>query len=251
VQVATSSSDVAILAANVVDRLIREVPTAVLALPTGRTPVELYRELVRRTSSGAIDWRGVRAFNLDEWVGVPADSAASYARFMLEHLYAHVNLPPSQRFIPSGMATDLARECRAYEEAIELVGGIDLAILGLGTNGHIGFNEPGTLFDVRTHVADVAEETRVANSYTFPPGQTPKQAITVGIATILDARQVLLLVTGSEKAEILRRAVAGPVDPVVPASALQRHPRVTIIGDPSAVGPLPERLREGQPSGCA
>jgi glucosamine-6-phosphate deaminase len=249
-RVAASPADVANLAADVVEELLREVPAAVLALPTGRTPVDLYRELARRTAAGAIDWWSVRAFNLDEWVGVPPDSPASYARFMLEHLYAHINLPASQRFIPNGLALDLAHECREYEDAIAQVGGFDLAILGLGTNGHIGFNEPGTPFDVTTHVADVAAETRQANAYTFTSGQTPRQAITVGIATILGARQILLLVTGSEKAEILGRAFAGPVDPVVPASALQRHPRVTIIGDPSAVGHLSEHLREGQPSAC-
>ncbi len=237
-------SSVAVAGADVVEELITERPDAVLALPTGRTPIDLYRELVRRTRLGRIDWSRVRAFNLDEWVGVPADSEASYASFMNEHLYAHVNMPATHRFIPNGLAPDLDGECRQYEDAIESVGGIELAILGIGRNGHIGFNEPGTPFEVRTHVATVSADTRAANAYSFPGGDPPSSAITVGIATIMLARRIVLLATGDEKALILRRALEGAVDVSVPASVLQRHSNVTIIADERAGSLLPRPVSE-------
>jgi glucosamine-6-phosphate deaminase len=242
---------VAMAAADFIERLFTMSPSAVLALPTGRTPVLLYQELVHRSGVGRIDWRQVRTFNLDEWVELSGDAPGSYARFMSEHLFTHVDNPPSQCFIPNGTAVDLDAECRRYEAAIDSAGGIDLAILGLGNNGHIGFNEPGTRFDARTHVAVVAEETREANAYSFPDRPPPTRAITVGIATILRARQILLLVTGSEKAEILQRALYGAVDESVPASVLQRHGDVTILADAGAASCLPASAREGQPSSCA
>lgn len=240
IQISEDSSGVASAAADIVEELVRLRPNAVLALPTGRTPIELYEELVRRSKLGRIDWSAVRAFNLDEWVGVRPDSEASYARFMAERLYAHVNIPRSQCFIPNGTATDLNRECRKYEDAIDTAGGIDLAILGIGRNGHIGFNEPGTPFDSRTHVATVSEDTRRANAYAFRSDDPPRQAITVGIATILQSRRIILLVTGSEKAEILYQALHGPIDIAVPASVLQRHPKVTVTADRAASSLLPQ-----------
>jgi glucosamine-6-phosphate deaminase len=244
-RVVDEAAAVALVAADIVERLVAITPLAVLALPTGRTPIELYRELVRRSDDGRIDWRQVRSFNLDEWVGLAGDAPGSYARFMREHLYSHINIAPENCFIPNGAAADLDAECLRYEAAIDRAGGIDLAVLGIGKNGHIGFNEPGTPFDVRTHVALVADETRQANAYSFPDGQPPNRAITVGVATILRARQILLLVTGEEKAEILQQSVFGQVDVAVPASVLQRHADVTIIADGDAARGLPSRATKG------
>jgi glucosamine-6-phosphate deaminase len=251
IRVVDDAVAVATLGADIVERLITSEPSTVLALPTGRTPVLLYQELVRRSGAGKIDWRRVRTFNLDEWVGLSRDAPASYAHFMREHLFGQVNIPSSQTFIPNGTADELDAECRTYETAIDSAGGIDLAILGLGNNGHIGFNEPGTSFDSRTHVAVVADATREANAYSFPDRRPPTRAITVGVATIFRSRQILMIVTGSEKAAVLRRSLYGPVDESVPASVLQRHDKVTIIADAGAASWLPSHAYEGQPSGCA
>lgn len=238
VRVGADPVDTARLAADVVEGVIRETPDAVLALPTGRTPLPLYADLARRYAAGRVDFGRVRAFNLDEWVGVPPNAPGSYARFMDENFYARVNLPPEHRHIPNGMAPDLDAECARYEAEIRDAGGLDLAVLGIGRNGHIGFNEPGTPPDSRTHVAHVAEDTRRVNAYGFPDGRPPERALTVGIATIMDAREILLIVTGAEKADILARAFSGPVSADVPASILQRHPKVVIVGDRAATSTL-------------
>jgi glucosamine-6-phosphate deaminase len=228
------AGEVASLASDIVESMVRSHPTAVLALPTGRTPIPMYAELGSRCATGRITFAGARGFNLDEWVGVPADAEGSYAKFMLDHFYRMVDLPPAQRFIPNGMASDLAAECLHYDDLIQESGGFDLTILGLGGNGHIGFNEPGTSFETRTHVCDVAPETREANAYSFPSGVCPLQAMTVGIKTILESREILLLVTGTAKAKALAAALTGPIDEILPASVLQRHSRVRVVADRAA-----------------
>lgn len=235
VRVGADPRDAARLAADVVERVVREEPDAVLALPTGRTPLPLYAELARRYAAGRVDFGRSRAFNLDEWAGVASDAPGSYARFMDENFYTRVNLPIEHRHIPNGMAPDLDAECARYEAEIRAAGGLDLAVLGIGRNGHIGFNEPGTPPDSRTHVARVAEDTRRVNAYGFPDGSPPERALTMGIATIMDAREILLLVTGPAKADILARAFSGPVTADIPASILQRHPKVVIVGDRAAM----------------
>jgi glucosamine-6-phosphate deaminase len=237
-RVADDAEQVASIAADVVENLLRSRPSTVFALPTGRTPLPLYDELAERYRTGRIDFSAARVFNLDEWVGVPAEAEGSYARFMADHLFSRVNLRPENCYIPNGMADDLEAECRRYEERILAAGGIDLAILGIGRNGHIGFNEPGTPLNLRTHVAEVAEDTRRVNAYGFPDRNPPPRAFTMGVATILEARAILLLATGAEKADVLARAFRGPVDPAVPASALQQHPRVQIVGDRAALSGL-------------
>ena len=195
----TDAPEVAIRAADYVEELIARRPDAVLVLPTGRTPVALYRELKHRYAAGRIDFSRVRTFNLDEWVGVAIDEPGSYAGFMAEHLFSRVNLRPENCHIPNGRATDLEAECRRYEDQLRQSGGIDLAILGIGGNGHIGFNEPGTSFEVRTHVSTVELSTQQSNAYAFDGQPVPAQAITMGIGTILEAREILLLATGAEK----------------------------------------------------
>ncbi|HVC34185.1 MAG TPA: glucosamine-6-phosphate deaminase [Chloroflexota bacterium] len=222
--------------ADRLEELIRSRPDAVLALPTGRTPIPLYAELTARYRRGQIDFARVRTFNLDEWVGVAAGSPGSYAAFMTEHLFSRVNLARENCHLPNGAAPDLDDECARYERLIREVGGIDLAVLGIGHNGHIGFNEPGTPFESRTHVARVTPQTRESNRWTFADGRVPDTAITVGIATILGARGIVLLATGQDKASIVARALTCAVAPSIPASALQLHPNVQVIADAAAGG---------------
>jgi glucosamine-6-phosphate deaminase len=224
------------IVADRVEDLIRSRPAAVLALPTGRTPLPLYDELAARYRAGRIDFERVRTFNLDEWVGIQSDSPGSYAAFMAEHLFSRVNLKPENCRIPDGTAPDLDAECLRYERLIHEAGGVDLAILGIGHNGHIGFNEPGTSFESRTHVAQVTPETRESNRWVFPDDRVPSKAITVGIATILGAREIVLMATGPDKAEVLVKALNGAIDPSVPASALRLHPNVRVVADASAAG---------------
>jgi glucosamine-6-phosphate deaminase len=242
VEVQPDERAVAVAAVDVVERVVAQRPNAVLALPTGRTPIAFYAELVERERASRIDLSQVRSFNLDEWAGIPATHPASYSPFMEEQLYSRLRNRPTHCSMLDGMAANLDAECARYETAIRDAGGIDLAVLGIGNNGHIGFNEPGTPFDARTHVAEVALVTRENNAYSFPDGQPPSRAITVGIATILDSRSILLLVTGASKAGILERALAGPVDPQIPASVLQRHPNVVIIADAAAAACLSRKL---------
>lgn len=228
------ATECAKLVADLIESIVAANPEAVLALPTGRTPLPLYNELATRCEARRIDFEQVRTFNLDEWVGISPDAPGSYAAFMAEHLISRVNLKPEHCHIPNSLAPDPVVECARYEQLIREAGGIDLAILGIGHNGHIGFNEPGTPFTARTHVARVTPETRESNRWSFPTEDVPTLALTVGIATILDARRIVLLATGADKAEMLARALHGPVGPAVPASALRLHPDVRIVADAAA-----------------
>lgn len=207
----------------------------VLGLATGSSPVGLYRELVRRYREGAISFARARTFNLDEYVGLGADHPQSYARFMRERLFDHVDMDLERAHIPDGKAADPEAEARRYEALLQRFGPIDAQILGIGTNGHIGFNEPGTPFSARTHVVTLAEETRRSNARFFASiDEVPRQAITMGIANILEAREILLLARGEAKAEALAKAFCEPPTPAVPASALQNHSSVTLLLDRAA-----------------
>ncbi|MBE3577223.1 MAG: glucosamine-6-phosphate deaminase [Limnochordales bacterium] len=233
--VVDSYRELSLWAANRVADLIRRKPNAVLGLATGSTPLGLYEELVRRHREEGLDFSQVTTFNLDEYLGLPPDHPASYHYFMRENLFAHINVRPGAVHIPSGVAADIEQECIRYEEAIRQAGGIDLQILGIGRNGHIGFNEPGTPFDSRTHVVDLAEDTRRANARFFNSiDEVPRRAVTMGIATIMEAREILLLASGPEKAWAVARTLEGEVTPEVPASVLQRHPRVFVVADRGA-----------------
>lgn len=223
--------DLSRIAASIVAETIGRGPCS-LGLPTGRTPLGLYQELVRRQS----DWSGVRAFNLDEYLGLPPGHPASFRTYMCRNLMDLLHSPPAWD-IPDGSTRDPEGECQRYEAAIAAAGGLDLVVLGLGRNGHIGFNEPGSPFDSRTRVTRLSESTRQANRPNFPPGEeVPTYAITMGIGTILGARRILLLASGRDKAEALNRSLLGPVARDVPASALQRHPRVIVLADAEACG---------------
>ncbi|MBE3549977.1 MAG: Glucosamine-6-phosphate deaminase [Brockia lithotrophica] len=212
-------------------------PRLTLGLATGSTPVGLYERLVSAYRTGKLSFREARSFNLDEYVGLAPDHPQSYAYFMREHLFDHVDLPAGRWDIPSGIAPDLAEECARYEAAIEAAGGIDLQVLGIGPNGHIGFNEPGTSLDSRTHVVELTESTRRANARFFDrPEEVPTHAITMGLGTILRAREIILLASGESKAEAMARLFSlNDFDPELPASSLHRHPEVWVIADEAAL----------------
>lgn len=208
---------------------IRTNPRIVLGLPTGRTPIGMYERVVRECEREYHCFRDVTTFNLDEYVGVAPEHPGSYATYMQQHLFAHVDLQPEQSHLPHGMAADLDAECARYEREIRDAGGLALTFLGLGRNGHIGFNEPGTPFDARTRVVTLTESTRKANAEFFHDGDVPTQAITMGIATILESQRIVLLVAGHEKEHALQRLRSAALDIDFPASALWTHRDVTVL----------------------
>ena len=228
-------NDVSRKAANIIAAQIYLKPDCVLGLATGATPIPLYRELIRREQAGLIDFSRVRSVNLDEYKGLAPDHPQSYRRFMQENLFDHISIRPENTWVPDGMTTDVDAMCDDYERTIEELGGVDLQLLGLGHDGHIGFNEPCDHFPVRTHEVALTESTRRANARFFAGGdEVPTAAYTMGVGTVMAARRVLMIVTGADKADILRRAFCGPVTPWVPASILQFHPDVTLICDEAA-----------------
>jgi len=214
-------------------------PDSVLGLATGDTPLGMYRELIKMYQRGEIDFSEVITFNLDEYYRLPSDNPQSYHYYMEENFFKHVNLHPRNTHIPDGMAEDIEKECVDYEERIRRSGGIDLQVLGIGSNGHVGFNEPGEQLNVTTHLVDLSEETIKSNSRFFnSPEEVPKKAISVGMATILKASRIILLASGTSKAEAIKQTVSGHVDTRVPSSLLQTHPEVTLIVDQEAASLL-------------
>ena len=225
---------VAELAAQQYRTLLSDKPDAVLGLATGSTPLGLYAALARLHKAGAIRFSSATSFNLDEYVGLAPTHEQSYRYFMMHNLFRYIDLPEERIHVPSGL--DTSDDALAdYDRAIEAAGGIDLQLLGLGPNGHIGFNEPEDTFPKATHCVDLTESTIQANSRLFDRVEdVPRQAYTMGIGTIMAARSVLVVVEGSHKAEIVKKAFFGPVTPEVPASILQFHPDATVIVDPAA-----------------
>ncbi len=218
-------------AAHFVAGLVRGKPNCVLGLPTGSTPVGMYSEIVRMHQQG-LDLQDVQTYNLDEYVGLSPAHPESYHYFMRQHLFNHVNVNSEQIHIPNGMAQDLKLECEQYEERIQNAGGMDLMILGLGPNGHIGFNEPDSQLGTKTHVVYLTPETIQANARFFPNvGQVPRQAVTMGVGSIMQAKEILLLVSGEAKRDVLRKALLGEVTTAVPASILQLHPHLVVVTD--------------------
>lgn len=223
------------IAARLMGRLLREKPNAVLGLATGSTPQPLYRKLVQMK----LDWRRVTCFNLDEYVGLSPAHPASYHSFMRENLFQHVNIPEKNVHIPDGMAGDVPAFCERYEKQIRAAGEIDLQLLGIGSEGHIGFNEPTSSLTSRTRIKTLTERTRKDNARYFGgEAQAPHHVITMGIGTIMEARHCLLLAFGKKKAHAIAGAVEGPITAMNPASALQLHPHVTVCLDEAAASGL-------------
>jgi glucosamine-6-phosphate deaminase len=227
------------LAARVLEAIIAK-PALVLGLPTGRTSLGLYRELRERSGGDRIDWSRVRTFNLDEFAGVGRGSLNSYRAFMQAELFDHVSIDPANIGFLDGAAADLRAECRRYDEAIAAAGGIDLQVLGIGGNGHIGFNEPADGLCAFTHIAELERESREANAQRFGGDwrRVPERALSMGMSTILNARQIVLMATGDEKADAVHGMVEGLITTRLPASILQVHPRVTVMLDPGAASNL-------------
>jgi len=229
------------LSAGFVAEMVRFKPSAVLGLATGSTPIGMYEELVRLHIEQGLDFSKTTTFNLDEYVGLSESHAQSYYTYMRRNFWDCVNIPSDQVHIPRGDAGDLARECEEYEEGIERAGGIDLQVLGIGTNGHIGFNEPGSDFGTKTHVVRLSESTIEANSRFFASSNfVPREAISMGLQTIFRSRRILLLADGESKARAIRQMVTGDVTPQLPASLLKQHADVMLMVTRQAAAELPE-----------
>lgn len=223
-------------AANIISAQVILKPDCVLGLATGSTPIGAYKQLVEWYNKGDLDFSEVTTVNLDEYKGLPRDNDQSYYYFMRENLFKHVNIPEGRSFLPDGTEPDSEKACNRYNEIIHQVGGIDLQLLGLGQNGHIGFNEPDDHFSLETHCVDLTPSTIEANKRFFEKKEdVPRQAYTMGIKTIMQAKRVLLVASGKEKAQALRDAVYGPVTPALPASILQYHKNVYIVADEAAL----------------
>lgn len=224
--------------AKLVHAQITRKPKSVLGLATGSTPLGVYKLLAEYYEKGT-DFSGITTFNLDEYVGLAPDHPQSYRYYMDENLFSKVNVKRENTHIPNGVAEDLEAECSRYEELIKQAGGIDLQLLGIGSNAHIGFNEPGAEFGTTTRVVHLAESTIRDNSRFFESiDEVPKQAISMGIKTIMQAKEIILMASGGSKAEAIYNTVKGPVTPEVPASVLQLHPQVTLVVDQAAASKL-------------
>jgi glucosamine-6-phosphate deaminase len=219
---------------------LAEKPDLVLGLPTGRTPIRLYHELGSMHAKGQVDFARATTFNLDEFLGIPSSHPGSYRSFMQEHLFSRVNLSPDRINIPNGAASDPEAECARYERAIADAGGIDLQLLGIGTNGHIGFNEPARELAAMTHRVVLKASTRHSNAGLFggDESEVPKEALSMGMATIMHARRIVLIATGKSKARCIQRVVHGPITTKLPASFLQMHRHVELMLDESAASAL-------------
>jgi glucosamine-6-phosphate deaminase len=233
---AVDYNDMSRKAANILSAQVILKPNSVLGLATGSSPLGVYRQLVEWYKKGDIDFSEVTTINLDEYAGLEKDDPNSYHRFMKENFWDRVNIKPCNAHIPDGTMAFSEKECRRYDRLIARCGGIDMQLLGLGHNGHIGFNEPGSAFDKDTHLVKLSERTIKANMRFFGRIEdVPRYAYTMGIRSIMQARRILVIASGVGKAEILKAAFFGPVTPLVPASALQLHNNVILVGDEEAV----------------
>lgn len=228
-------------AANIISAQVIMKPDCVLGLATGSTPIGIYQQLIDWYNKGDLDFSETKSVNLDEYKGLPKDNDQSYYYFMYNNLFKHININLDNTNVPNGMEPDSEKECSRYEQVISSLGGVDLQLLGLGHNGHIGFNEPAQAFEKTTHCVDLTESTIEANKRFFASiDDVPKQAYTMGIQTIMKAKKILLLVSGEDKAAILRDALCGPVTPQVPASILQLHNDVIVVADEAALSKMPK-----------
>ena len=229
-------------AANIISAQVIMKPHAVLGLATGSTPIGAYKQLVEWYNKGDLDFAGVTSVNLDEYKGLSPENDQSYRYFMNTNLFDHVNIDKNKTYVPNGLEEDSDKACADYNEIIRSVGGIDIQLLGIGGNGHIGFNEPGEAFEKETHCVDLTESTIKANARFFESmDEVPKQAYTMGIKNIMAAKKILLVATGSAKADALYKSLYGPITPNVPASILQLHQDVTVVADEDALSLIKEK----------
>jgi len=227
------------VAARIIANLLKKKTNAVLGLATGSTPLMLYRELVRMHAEDQLDFSRITTFNLDEYVGLPPDHSQSYRHFMDENLFNDVNISKDKIYIPDGMSNDIEGHCEEYERAIENAGGIDLQVLGIGSDGHIAFNEPSSSLASRTRIKTITEETRRDNARFFDnEDDVPRHVITMGVGTITDSRACILMAFGAGKAKAVAAAVEGPITSMIPASILQLHQEVKVIMDIEAASML-------------
>jgi glucosamine-6-phosphate deaminase len=227
------------IAAKEIAKLLYVKPEAILGLATGSTPEGVYKELINLNKEKRADFSKVTSYNLDEYKGLMGDHPQSYRYFMDTNLFNHVNIDKNKTYVPNGTAEDFEKECREYDEAIENAGGIDLQLLGIGTNGHIGFNEPSDFLNLNTHVTDLTEDTIKANSRFFENiDEVPTQAVTMGLGSIMKAKKIILLASGEKKAEIIAKLVEEKISTRIPASMLQVHPNVVVIVDEEAASLL-------------
>ena len=228
------------VAANIISAQVIMKPDCVLGLATGSTPVGTYEELISRYEQGDLDFSRVHSINLDEYRGLAGDNDQSYRYFMNTHLFDSINIDKKNTYVPDGLEPDSEKACRDYEEIIKAHGGVDLQILGLGHNGHIGFNEPGSTFEKETHCVTLSETTRQANARFFSSmDEVPTEAYTMGIGSIMQAKKIVVIVTGEGKREIVKKAFLGPITPEVQASVLQLHNDVILVGDEAALADFP------------
>lgn len=226
-------------AANIISAQVIMKPNCVLGLATGSTPIGTYQQLIEWYRKGDLDFSEVTSINLDEYKGVSGDNDQSYRYFMNTKFFDHINIRPEHTFVPDGLEPDSKKACADYNGILHGCGGIDLQLLGLGHNGHIGFNEPGAAFEKETHCVDLTETTIQANARFFESiDLVPRQAYTMGIKSIMQARKILVVVNGAGKADIVKQAFFGPVTPQVPASILQLHNDVTLVGDEAALSKI-------------
>lgn len=232
-------------AADIIAAQVTMKPDSVLGLATGSSPISTYQNLIRKYESGELDFSRCRTANLDEYAGLTKDNDQSYAYFMYENLFRHINIDMANTNIPDGTEKDAAKECARYDGVIEALGGIDLQLLGIGHNGHIGFNEPADCFAKGTNIVNLTQSTIDANTRFFEKKEdVPTQAYTMGIKTIMGAKKILLVANGEGKAEIIYKMVAGDITPQVPASVLQLHNDVTVVVDEKAAAMLLEKAPE-------
>jgi glucosamine-6-phosphate deaminase len=231
--------DMSKIAADYIIKKLCTFPKLKLGLATGGTPIGIYSNLIADHRKNGTSYRGVTSFNLDEYAGLSADDRNSYRYYMNHNFFDHIDIQKNNTFVPRGDVDDIQRECAAYEDLIQKHNGIDLQILGIGENGHIGFNEPGTSFESETHVVALTASTRKANARYFNSlDEVPTKAITMGIGTIMKSKEILLLISGEQKSKALNRLLTGNVDESFPASVLKKHQYVTIIADKAAIAGL-------------
>ncbi len=232
-------ADMSRKAANIISAQVIMKPDCVLGLATGSSPVGTYQQLTRRYEMGDLDFSKVSSVNLDEYKGLEPDHEQSYRYFMNMTFFDHINIDKTRTFVPDGLTTDVTKFCKEYDRLVEELGGIDLQLLGLGRNGHIGFNEPSDVFTADTHCVDLTPSTIDANKRFFESeDDVPRQAITMGVRNIMLAKKIVVVVSGADKADALRAAVCGSVTPQLPASILQLHPNVVIVADEGALSKM-------------